>query len=72
MSETHHEWTENDRLHASERINIRQCICLMEIENNLPRTKFCFMACDAQLEIIKERQKIEDENKKDKDKNSNI
>jgi len=24
------------------------CICQYEIENKLPRTRFCFMACDTQ------------------------
>jgi hypothetical protein len=31
------------------------CQCLHEIENNLPRTKFCFMACLDQRKILHER-----------------
>lgn len=33
------------------------CQCLHEIENKLPRTKFCFMACSEQLEILAARKK---------------
>lgn len=33
------------------------CQCLYEIENNLPRTQFCFMACSDQYEILKQREK---------------
>lgn len=33
------------------------CRCLYEIENNLPITQHCFMACDAQYRILAEREK---------------
>ena len=32
------------------------CQCLYEIENNLPRTKFCFCACPDQWQILNERE----------------
>ena len=35
------------------------CLCLHEIENDLPRTKFCFKACSDQFEILAERKKSE-------------
>ncbi len=35
------------------------CRCLYEIENELPRTQFCFMPCRAQDEILRERMKQE-------------
>jgi len=35
--------------------NNEYCQCLYEIENNLPRTKYCFMACKAQLIILSQR-----------------
>lgn len=46
------------------------CICLHEIENNLPRTKFCFMACLSQSKILREREKRkkQEEEKSNKDK----
>lgn len=31
------------------------CQCLHEIENKLPRTRFCFVACDDQYEILRRR-----------------
>lgn len=33
------------------------CQCLYEIENKLPRTIFCFMPCNDQHEITKQREK---------------
>lgn len=30
-----------------------KCQCLFEIENKLPRTKFCFKPCEAQRQIRK-------------------
>ena len=41
------------------------CQCLYEIENKLPRTKFCFAPCSAQREIINQRSKIKKKNKED-------
>ena len=38
------------------------CQCLFEIENNLPRTKYCFVACKDQQMILKS--KFEDQLKK--------
>lgn len=38
------------------------CQCLYEIENNLPRTKYCFMACHDQHMILHERYLKEKEN----------
>lgn len=35
------------------------CQCLHEIENKLPRTKFCFIACREQRMIMHERYKAE-------------
>lgn len=32
-----------------------KCLCLHEIENNLPRTKFCFIPCEAQRNELHER-----------------
>lgn len=32
------------------------CLCLHEIENNLPRTKLCFIACEAQRRELRERE----------------
>ena len=32
-----------------------RCQCLYEVEHNLPRTKFCLVACGEQFEIIAER-----------------
>lgn len=40
------------------------CTCLNEIENNLPRTKHCLVACHAQREILRERSKEEVEKPK--------
>lgn len=31
------------------------CQCLHEIENGLPRTQFCFVACSDQRQILRER-----------------
>jgi len=45
------------------------CQCLYELENKLPRTQHCFMACPEQWEILAERNRIkiakenEDKNK---------
>lgn len=33
------------------------CRCLYEIENKLPRTMFCFMQCEDQIEILAQRNK---------------
>lgn len=33
------------------------CHCLYELENNLPRTRFCRRPCDAQYSILAEREK---------------
>lgn len=33
------------------------CQCLHEIENNLPYTKKCFIACEGQHRILREREK---------------
>lgn len=33
------------------------CRCLHEIENGLQRTKFCFIACAEQMEILRQREK---------------
>lgn len=41
------------------------CRCLHEIENNLPRTQHCFMACSDQHEILAERRLKEQEPKKE-------
>lgn len=35
------------------------CKCLYEIENNLPRTMFCFMPCRDQEEIMRQREEAE-------------
>lgn len=35
-----------------------QCQCLHEIENNLPRTKFCFIPCAAQRLLRKEAKTV--------------
>jgi hypothetical protein len=34
------------------------CQCLYEIENKLPRTKFCRVACSDQHQILEERQHV--------------
>lgn len=34
-----------------------RCTCLYELENKLPRTKHCFVACSAQLEILEARER---------------
>lgn len=34
----------------------QQCRCLYEIENGLTRTKHCFAPCEAQLQILRERE----------------
>lgn len=34
------------------------CQCLYEIENNLPRTKFCMVPCKGQLEMRKKNRKV--------------
>lgn len=33
------------------------CQCLYEIENKLPRTKFCLTACRDQWDILNDREK---------------
>lgn len=35
------------------------CKCLYEIENDLPRTRFCFMPCRDQRDIIFKREMLE-------------
>jgi hypothetical protein len=40
------------------------CQCLYEIENNLPRTQYCFVACPEQFKIMRiraEKEKSKDE-----------
>jgi len=44
------------------------CTCLYEIENNQPRTKYCFMACPDQWYILKQREEAEKEREKNKPK----
>ena len=39
------------------------CRCLYEIENSLPRTQRCFVPCDDQWQIIRERDKIKEQEK---------
>lgn len=36
------------------------CICLYEIENNLKRTKYCFIPCSGQFELLDLRRKEEE------------
>lgn len=49
------------------------CKCLYEIENNLPRTQYCFMPCIAQGRILEKRRKIAEEINKQKNiKNENV
>ena len=44
------------------------CQCLHEIENGLPRTKFCFLPCHDQRQILRERkEELETKNKKEKE-----
>ena len=45
-----------------------RCQCLYEVEHNLPRTKFCLVACGEQFEIIAERMLKEKSAQIDKDK----
>lgn len=46
------------------------CTCLYELENRLRRTKHCFVACHAQLQILKEREERSKKSKQDvQDKN---
>jgi hypothetical protein len=48
----------------SEILNPNKCTCLHEIENELPRTMFCMIACRAQREILRERAKNENNESK--------
>lgn len=34
-----------------------KCQCLYEIENGMPRTKFCLAACSAQKEMLRDKKK---------------
>lgn len=36
---------------------ISHCQCLYEIENKLPQTRFCLVACHDQLEILRQNNK---------------
>ena len=38
---------------------MNHCQCLYEIENQLPRTKFCFAPCSAQRKILRSRKSPE-------------
>ena len=41
-------------------LNKPKCQCLYEIENGMPRTKFCLVPCNGQKEmLIEKRQPIE-------------
>ena len=41
-------------------LNKPKCQCLYEIENGMPRTKFCLVPCSGQKEMLREkRQPIE-------------
>lgn len=44
------------------------CQCLYEIENNLPRTVFCFMACPDQFLILSQRDNSKPDNLLNKEK----
>ena len=46
-------------LHSTKKTH---CQCLYEIENKLPRTKFCFAACNDQWKILNEREKAKSKN----------
>lgn len=54
------------------------CRCLHEIENDLPRTKFCFIPCRGQREILSQRESmkwwkaLDDEAKKALNENYSI
>lgn len=34
-----------------------KCQCLFEIENGMPRTKFCLVPCSGQKEMLREKRK---------------
>ena len=34
-----------------------KCQCLFEIENGIPRTKFCLVPCNNQKEMLREKRK---------------
>lgn len=36
-------------------LNKPKCQCLYEIENGMPRTKFCFAPCSGQKEMLKDK-----------------
>jgi len=36
-------------------LNKPKCQCLYEIENGMPRTKFCFAPCSEQKEMLKDK-----------------
>lgn len=38
-------------------LNKPKCQCLYEIENGMPRTKFCLAPCSGQKEMLRERKK---------------
>ena len=46
------------------------CRCLYEIDNKLPRTKFCLKTCGAGWEIIREKER-EKEKEYEESKNKN-
>ena len=41
------------------------CQCLYEIENKLPRTIHCFVACQDQFQILREREEAAKSKKRD-------
>lgn len=48
-----------------------RCSCLYELENGLRRTKYCFVACSAQKQILKEREELKKIAEEQKMKNKN-
>ena len=36
-------------------LNKPKCQCIYEIENGMPRTKFCMVPCSGQKEMLKEK-----------------